>query len=154
MIFCRRWALWGHPYQRKFWGKGGLNRDNFRGGGGWPLKSLFLGLRVRLMSKLSVSLLLINISKEKLFSSAIFYLSLAECIFHGLHNSLYNNCCRLMNKMMAVPGGGRLWQAPHEWKFQEWGVIFHFQSITMTPCMSSWCMVAFLGSNIKTSNRL
>ena len=60
------------------------------------------------MSKLSVSLLLMDISKEKFFSLAIFYLSSAECIFHGLHNSLCNNYCRLMNKMTAVPGGGRL----------------------------------------------
>ena len=44
-----------------------------------------------LISKLSVNLLLIDISKEKLFSSAIFYLSSVERIFHGLHNSLCNN---------------------------------------------------------------
>ena len=60
------------------------------------------------MSKLLVSLLLIDISKEKLFSSAIFYLSLVVCIFHGLQNSLCNNCHQLMNKMMNVLGGGQV----------------------------------------------
>ena len=50
-----------------------------------------LGRRVRLMSKLSVTILLICVSKQKvLFSSIIFYLQSAEGFFHGLHDSLCN----------------------------------------------------------------
>ena len=48
-------------------GRGGLNRDNSVGLGGGLSSLLFPGLRVRLMSKLLVSLLLIDISKETLF---------------------------------------------------------------------------------------
>ena len=36
------------------------------------------------------------------------YLSSVDCIFHGLHNSLCNNCRQLMNKMMRVLGGGQV----------------------------------------------
>ena len=62
-----------------------------QGGGEWPLESFFLVLRVRLMSKLSVILLLIRVSKQKLlFSLMIFHLRSAGCFFHGLHDSLFN----------------------------------------------------------------
>ena len=52
----------------------------------------------------AITLALIDISKEK----AIFYLSSVECIFHGLHDSLCNNCRQLMNKMTKVLGGGQV----------------------------------------------
>ena len=58
----------------------------WRGGGRGGRESFFRGLRVRLMSKLSVLLLIIGVSKQKsLFSSMS-----AECFFYGLHDSLCN----------------------------------------------------------------
>ena len=65
----------GHPYHPppptkgngNSEGRGGLNRDNSVGLEGGLSSLLFPGLRVRLMSKLLVSLLLIDISKETLF---------------------------------------------------------------------------------------
>ena len=46
---------------------------------------------VRLISKPSVILLLIGVSKQKLsLLSMIFYARSAECFFHGLHDSLCN----------------------------------------------------------------
>ena len=52
-------------------------------------RSFFLGLQV--MIKLSVILLSIGVSKQKLlFSSMIFHLRSAESFFHGLHESLCN----------------------------------------------------------------
>ena len=71
-----------HGGQRKFRGKGG-------GRGGLSL--FFGGLRVRLMNKQTVILLLIGVPKQKLmFSSMIFYWRSAECLFHGLYDSLCN----------------------------------------------------------------
>ena len=73
-----------------------------RGGGiqiseGWGAasrigpSSFFRGLRVRLMSNLSVILLLIGVVKQTLlFSLMIFYLQSAECFFRSLHDSLCN----------------------------------------------------------------
>ena len=63
-----------------------------RGGGGRGGLSLFFGgLRVRLMNKQTVILLLIGVPKQKLmFSSMIFYWRSAECLFHGLYDSLCN----------------------------------------------------------------
>ena len=61
---------YSHGGQRKFRGEGGPKGGNFQGGGGGgglPLKSFFFpGLQVRLMSKLSVILLLISVSNQKL----------------------------------------------------------------------------------------
>ena len=86
-----------HEGQRKFRGNGGgegrgcPEGGNFRGVGRWPLESFFWGLRVRLMSKLSVIWLLIGVSKQKLlFWTMIFYFRSAECFFHGLHDSSCN----------------------------------------------------------------
>ena len=44
-----------------------------------------------MLGKLSVIVLLIDVSKQKLlFSSLILYLRSAECFLHRLHNSLCN----------------------------------------------------------------
>ena len=60
-------------------------------GVGIASRVFFRGLRVRWMSKQSVILPLIGVSKQKLlFSSMIFYLRSAECLFHSLHDSLCN----------------------------------------------------------------
>ena len=63
-------------------------------GGGRGVRVFFLGgggLRVRLMSKQTVIFLLIGVPKQKLmFSSMIFYWRSAECLFHGLYDSLCN----------------------------------------------------------------
>ena len=73
--------------QRKFRGEGGSKRWQFPSGCGWPLESFFRGLRVRLMSKLSVILLLIGVSKQRvLFFSMIFYLRSTECFFLMVFN--------------------------------------------------------------------
>ena len=70
-----------HGRQRKFRGKGG----------GRGSESFLGGLRVRLMSKQIVIFLLIGVPKQKLmFSSMIFYWRSAECLFHGLYDSLCN----------------------------------------------------------------
>ena len=70
-----------HGGQRKFRGKGGGRR----------VRVFFGGLRVRLMSKQTVIFLLIGVPKQKLmFSSMIFYWRSAECLFHGLYDSLCN----------------------------------------------------------------
>ena len=61
------------------------------GGGRGGLSLFFGGLRVRLMSKQTVILLLIGVPKQKLmFSSMFFYWRSAECLFHGLYDSLCN----------------------------------------------------------------
>ena len=65
-----------------------------RGGGGVGVQKETISegvFRVRLISKPSVILLLIGVSKQKLsLSSMIFYARSAECFFHGLHDSLCN----------------------------------------------------------------
>ena len=68
----------------------GNENSEGRGGEGGP--SLFWGgLRVRLMSKQTVIFLLIGVPKQKLmFSSMIFHWRSAECLFHGLYDSLCN----------------------------------------------------------------
>ena len=82
-------------------GRRGPKWGNFRGGGGGLSRSFIRGLGVRLVSylklivvllrTLSVTLLFIGVSKQKLlFSSMILYLRPAECFFHGLHDSLCN----------------------------------------------------------------
>ena len=51
----------------------------------------YLRLTAVWLNKLSVILLLIGVSKQKLlFSSMIFYLRAAESFIHGLHKSLCN----------------------------------------------------------------
>ena len=69
----------------------GNENSEGRGGEGGP--SLFLGggLRVRLMTKQTVIFLLIGVPKQKLmFSSMIFHWRSAECLLHGLYDSLCN----------------------------------------------------------------
>ena len=70
--------------------EGNENSEGRGGGEGGP--SLFWGgLRVRLMSKQTVIFLLIGVPKQKLmFSSMIFHWRSAECLFHGLYDSLCN----------------------------------------------------------------
>ena len=69
----------------------GNENSEGRGGGGGGSESFLGGLRVRLMSKQTVIFLLIGVPKQKLmFSSMIFYWRSAECLFHGLYDSLCN----------------------------------------------------------------
>ena len=71
-----------HGGQRKFRGDGGFKGGKFPRRCGVACRVFFRGPRVRLISKLSIILPLIGVSKQKLlFSSMIFYLWLAECFF-------------------------------------------------------------------------
>ena len=72
---------------------GGVQNEAISEGWGWLRVRLvsYLKLTAVLLSTLSVTLLFIGVSKQKLlFSSMILYLRPAECFFHGLHDSLCN----------------------------------------------------------------